>query len=71
MSCKAEQVGTDDDGSGDACDDDGVEGAFDVFLNDPAESLDSDADGIGDNADGDDIANNALELSKSTFCSQG
>ena len=42
-----------------------------MFLNDPAENLDSDADGIGDNADGDDIANNALELSKSTFCSQG
>ena len=53
-----DQADLDDDGLGDACDDDmdgdGVPNAADLFPEDPAESIDSDGDGIGDNADPDD-----------------
>jgi beta-lactam-binding protein with PASTA domain len=52
------QLDTDQDGQGDACDDDddndGVTDSNDRFPLDATESSDSDDDGIGDNADPDD-----------------
>lgn len=52
------QVNSDDDALGDACDNDDdndqVEDASDAFPTDPNESSDTDNDGIGNNADPDD-----------------
>jgi alpha-tubulin suppressor-like RCC1 family protein len=54
----ADQINTDGDGQGDACDadddNDGVPDVSDAFPLNAAESLDTDLDGIGNNADPDD-----------------
>ncbi len=54
----ADQVDTDNDGAGNACDadddGDGTPDAQDAFPLDPNESVDTDGDGIGNNADPDD-----------------
>ena len=54
----ADQLDTDSDGAGDACDDDddndGVPDTEDAFPLDASESVDTDGDGTGNNADADD-----------------
>ena len=54
----AEQIDTDNDGTGDNADldddNDGVTDDLDAFPTDPAEQIDTDNDGTGDNADLDD-----------------
>jgi hypothetical protein len=51
----ADQTDTDNDGLGDACDDDDDNDGFadtdDIFPKDPNEWLDTDGDGVGDNGD--------------------
>lgn len=61
----ADQADLDNDGIGDACDDDidgdGVNNEDDAFPNDPTESSDNDGDNIGDNADLDDDNDGQLD----------
>jgi len=58
LDANADQLDTDNDGAGDACDsdddNDGTPDAQDAFPLDPAEDTDTDNDGIGNNADTDD-----------------
>lgn len=60
-----DQLDTDDDKAGDACDEDddndGVLDGDDAFPLDPTESVDTDGDGIGDNADQDDDGDGVLD----------
>ena len=69
----SDQLDTDDDGSGDACDEDidgdGVINGDDTFPLDAEESVDTDSDGIGNNADTDDDndgLDDATELENNT-----
>jgi len=71
----SDQVDSDDDGQGDACDtdddDDGVEDESDDFPLDEAESVDTDGDGIGNNADTDDDGDGYLDAHEEFDCGQG
>jgi len=61
----ADQLDTDSDGSGNACDTDddgdGVADGSDAFPLDSAETLDTDSDGTGNNADTDDDGDSVLD----------
>jgi subtilisin family serine protease len=62
----ADQLNTDGDSQGDACDEDddndGVADNKDAFPLDPAESVDTDGDGIGNNTDSDDDDDGLLDI---------
>lgn len=64
----ANQLDTDDDDVGDACDDDidgdGVLNADDAFPLDKDESLDTDGDGVGNNEDTDDDGDGVLDATE-------
>ena len=69
-----DQVDTDEDGQGDACDTDddgdGVEDESDEFPLDHSESIDTDDDGIGNNADTDDDDDGYLDEDENFNCGQ-
>ena len=63
----SDQLDTDQDATGDACDsdddNDGVTDDLDTFPLDASESLDTDGDGIGNNADDDDDGDSVVDSS--------
>ena len=67
----ADQLDTDGDGFGNACDDDddndGVVDESDVFPLDAGEAADSDSDGIGNNADTDDDNDGLLDTDEAAL----
>ena len=62
----ADQLNSDDDSLGNACDtdddNDGVADTSDVFPLDPTETLDTDSDGIGNNTDTDDDGDGVSDI---------
>ncbi len=62
----ANQLNTDGDTQGDACDadddNDGVLDGSDAFPLNPAETIDTDHDGVGNNADPDDDGDNVMDV---------